>query len=119
MGNLLRNLLKRPRVNKAVKWLAKHWPKYYCKIYGHLYLVDINKDRDEMTLHHQLRCGHCRVLFGLMDFPYALYAVRGVNPQYGMALKKWIHDEVGVSFAICDKLIENVQKFRNRSQKVY
>ena len=101
----VRNLLRRLLTKKA-----------YCNVYGHNYLVNIDKPKMGFTVAHVLYCGNCKRIFAAMNFPYTAYIIKGVNPQYGIALKRWF-DEVGILESISDQLIANLQKFRSQTGK--
>jgi len=49
-----------------------------------------------------------------MNWPYKMYVIKGVNPQYGISLKQWMLD-IGMLEPIIEKLISNLQKFRIQS----
>ena len=102
--------------NKHVKrWLSRLlWRRqWFCQLYDHTYLVDINKEIKSPTVMHILYCGHCRTIFGNMSFPYTAYSVKTVNPQYSDALFKWF-STIGLRDPVSEELVSNIQKFRNR-----
>lgn len=109
---MLHKLLSKDVSKRFLKFLLS--PGRYCKIYGHKYLVDINKERDSMTIKHVCYCGRCRTIFGFVKIPYTMYVVKGVNPQYGTMLTKWFK-EIGMLNPILEKLVANLQKFRHQT----
>ncbi len=96
--------------NFLSKVLRKIW---FCQLYDHTYLVDINKDTNSPTVLHVLFCGHCRTIFGNMSFPYMAYRIKGVNPQSGTALMNWI-ETTGLRDPVIEDLVSNLQKFRSK-----
>jgi len=67
-----------------------------------------------MIIFHTLYCTYCREIYGTMTWPYIAYVIQGVNPQYSISLKEWFL-KVGILDSISEKLIANLQKFRQKA----
>ena len=115
MGLLLK-LVNSSAFKWLLKWLLKPWPKAYCKFYGHDLRVSIDKPKLDPTVHHTLYCNKCLAVFSFHNVSYKVYSVNGVNPQYFSGIKEWLQ-ESGVEGDNLDKLITNLQKFRNRATR--
>ena len=106
-------MIRRILANKYVKrFLYNHTEKLFCQIYGHTYLISYSEDRLGHQVHHRCYCYHCRVIFGDLEFPMYLYRVSSaLNPQYRMAVEKWLN-EIGLLDVEIEKLIRNLQQNR-------
>ena len=100
----------------ALKWVESFIKRYtvrlYCRIYGHTYLITYSNKAKSNMMHHRCYCYHCREIYGDLNFPMYLYAVKSsINPQYRDAVEKWLND-IGISDVEVEKLIRNLQSNR-------